>query len=358
MSPDYVEKMVKEYVPPQDFFNVETFTMDPNGSELIAIVIESHKGEKSEIIIFQEDSNGIMKSLIPVSENLKQMIRNRDYFFDIPYFINHYSINLKLVSKLGIDIIYNVYYSVVFDHRIDPNRDIIEIFISYDPIQEPIERRSFKSNALYQYQMERISTPRVNFDQPIFVPLTGQDIERKKDEYLRIMKIREKRASITPPSTVSSKPQTILEKFKQKFGNFTDEIIGDKPNDMSMEQYWEELTAFPLNKESANIATLKGYLGFMKWLDSQNILPGKETALILAAREGHLHILRWIEQKFGKITDKYTASDMVRWAVINEDMDLLKWLFVQGFYPDPREAKYQDKDNLIKWMGSRGIPYY
>jgi len=181
MNMTYRLKTIQEKKLPSNFFKVSDFEMDPNGSELILLPFKINFRDH-EVMILQENSNGIMKVVTPLSEKLKQSYAQFDFDFDYPKFIQHPSVNLKLVSVPGIA---NIYQNVLMatDLHQPSGESIAEMFVSV-PKMSAQDKKSALSNVDYGRQIKRHSTP-VKKIEPI--PRSVGDTEEEINGHLRVL---------------------------------------------------------------------------------------------------------------------------------------------------------------------------
>ena len=106
------------------------------------------------------------------------------------------------------------------------------------------------------------------------------------------------------------------------------------------------LSIYQLDHYSRNAvihAVALGQLDAVKWFTAQGILPDRfprghpdyfkevqHTAMSLAVRLGHLHILQWLHQNGGSLDDQYIGMPLLVMAASRGDLPMTQWLCQQG----------------------------
>jgi len=202
-----VEKIVKEILLPPKFLNVIDFEMENSGSELVAFIIKYNNSESIEVLIFQE-SDDKLKLLTPFSNKLLQLSKSSiEIDVEYPIFINHYSLNLRLISQNNLKNIYIVLHYLLnnksfsveeFSHAIlsDFKTDDMKT-LDNSSYKEQLEKHDFKQpgvkektytdddmmkildNSSYKEQLKRYSRVQYNLKQPFYHNLSDEE-EMKK----------------------------------------------------------------------------------------------------------------------------------------------------------------------------------
>jgi len=104
-------------------------------------------------------------------------------------------------------------------------------------------------------------------------------------------------------------------------------------------------------------ATYGGKLNVLKWIETKGININILDCANQAARNGHLHILQWLQEEKGvEFDDGELYSEAIEYGQLN----VMKWLREQEvpFYDWTfMNAAEEGNLNILKWLHDEGCPW-
>jgi hypothetical protein len=116
---------------------------------------------------------------------------------------------------------------------------------------------------------------------------------------------------------------------------------------------WGKTFNCTLTARARSLASLKGNLEALKWLAAENGIIDLET-LQSAAREGHLHVLKWAKKK----NYFFPKPTMLSSAAISGNLELFKWVSKHGCKVCPRGFTFflcsENNIEILKYLEQKG----
>lgn len=174
LETNVITKIIQEVSIPTNFFKVVNFKIDPNGSQLIIFQLIFSNSSR-EVIIFQEDSQKILKLLTPVPAKLKRGLQSYQIETGFPDYVAHPSLNLNLVS---LQTTANVYKALQLFSRliVRSGQELIDFMLEFNGINSTIQVLLQDDRYLEQEKMHEATKS----DTELYIPLSPEQLYGKR----------------------------------------------------------------------------------------------------------------------------------------------------------------------------------